>query len=240
MKLHLNSKFSLLSCCLALAVSPVLAVDSVNSKAIAQTLSSVPALELAPTAAKLVKESSASQTDSTAREVVIRAIKINSMSAIAVVGAIAKETPAVAPAAAATAAALKPKQAVNIAIAAATSAPAQAAKIVQAVCEAAPKQYQQIALGVANVVPSASKEILQAVTMAMPNLKVKLEKLAATYGDNISVSTLASIFQQVEGKTVAQAVGPQKAVITPTPGAPFVTYGGSAQEITPSHNYSAP
>jgi hypothetical protein len=240
MKLHLKSKIGLLSCCLALAVSPALAVDSVNFKAIAQTLSSVPALELAPTAAKLVKEAPASQTDSMAREVVVRAIKLNSMSAIAVVGAIAKETPAMAPAAAATAAALKPKQAVNIAVAAATSAPAQAAKIVQAVCEAAPKQYQQVALAVANIVPSASKEILQAVAMAMLNLREKLENLAAPYGDNISVPTLALIFQQAEGKTAAPAAGPKKAVITPTPGPAFVPYGGTVQEITPAHNYSAP
>src|ERR1700733_4444638 len=142
---------------LLLNVSALAADDSVNSQAIAKTLTSVPALELAPTAGDLVKQSDAKQLDATVREVVRRAIKINSSATISVVATIAGEKNEMASVAAGTAAILMPKLAVSIARAAASAAPSEAAKIVQAVCEAAPKQYKEISLAVASIVPSAGK-----------------------------------------------------------------------------------
>ncbi len=222
-----------------MAVSPAFAGDTaVDTKAITASLSSAPALELAPTAAKLVNDASAKDLETTVREVVRASVKLNSSATVPVVGSISAQKPAMAPTAAGTAAILAPKQAVAIAKAAAVSAPSQAGKIVQAVCEAAPKQYKEIAMAVSKVAPDAGKDILDGLAMALPDLKDKLTQSSTTYNGAISTASLGTILQQLEKPTVVASTPsePGRLDITPDPGPPFVPPLTSPNEIHPGDN----
>lgn len=225
--------------------------DGVDVQAISKSLTSVPVLELAPTAAKLVEQSNAKQLEATVQQVVRIAIKINQSATVPVVATVAGEKPEMASVAAGTAAVLVPKLAVDVAKTAANAAPAQARKIVQAVCEAAPKQYKEIAIAVANIVPSANKQILDAVATAVPELKTQLTQLESAYGDNISVASFETILQQA-GNPGSQLVqrsqinfaNPQTPIVngppfTPLP--PTVTEEGpGSTEQSGGRNYSSP
>jgi len=106
-------------------------------------------------------------------------VEINPPAAAAVVGAIARTSPALAPVAAATAASRQPRLASAIAKAAASAAPSQAAKIVAAVCRETPAQYLAVATAVAKAVPAASTEIIWAVSSALPSMKPYIDQVMA-------------------------------------------------------------
>ena len=156
---------------LALGVSTLWAATSPQLASARKALRGVSAVEMPAKAAQLVSQAKAEECDCTAASVVAAALDVRPASALAVVGAIARQVPEAAAPAAVKAATLQPKNLSDIAAAAASAAPGQAAKIVEALCKAMPAKYAVIASTVAKTVPSATKEIVAAVTAAVPALK---------------------------------------------------------------------
>lgn len=174
-----------LGACLAWASS------SPQVSAARKALKAVPAVELPAKAAEMVAQAKPEDCDLAAAAVVTAALDVRPISTIAVVSAIARQTPAAAPMAAAKAALLQPKKLADITAAAASAAPKQAASIVEALCKAMPAKYAVIATVAAKIVPTASQEIVAAVTAAIPSLKPFVDKAASEYaGTNPSVSLL--------------------------------------------------
>lgn len=241
MKRNLGLQLTSTALCLCLVTATAFAAEntSVDTKAISKSLSSVPAPELAATAAKLVKDASAAQVQDTVREVVRLAVKQNSAASVAVVGAVASQSRESAPIAAGTAAVLAPKQAIAIAKAAATAAPSQAAKIVQAVCEAAPKQYRDIALTVSRVAPDQAKAIVDALADALPQLKDRIAQAESHFAD-ITASTLPALLVEVEHPTFASATaGSTVTKASPSGGPPFQTPVTTPTVLTPASSQNA-
>lgn len=227
--------------CFALAGATAFAADNatVDSKAISKTLSSVPAPELAATAAKLVQDAPAKQVEDTTRQVVRSAVAQSPAASVAVVGSISRQNQQMAPVAAGTAAVLAPKQAVAIAKAAATAAPAQSAKIVQAICEAAPKQYREIALAVSRIAPDQSKAIFEALATALPQLKDRIAQVQNHFSD-ITVSTLPTMLLEIEHPTFASATTDSTITkASPTVGPPFQTPVTTPTVLTPASSGNA-
>jgi hypothetical protein len=227
-----------------LAVSPAFGV-----------LSTVTAAELPAKASDLVAQADAKNLKETTIDVVKAAVGLNPAAAPAIVGCIARNTPAMAATASATAAALVPNQVLAIARAAAAACPSKAGAIVEAICRVLPADYKEVAEAVAEVVPGAGKDILAGVSTAIPQLKNAIDQTLASYQGSIpSVSTALNQVTQIEGSPATTIVaagtpGTSPSGSSPLPpllprgpssGAPFVPISGTPPVITPGSGTPVP
>lgn len=154
---------------LALGQSAV-AGPAVRADVFKKELKAVKAAELPAAACKLVARTGPEERETAAEAVVVATHAVRPVALVAVVGALAREFPALAPVAAAKAASLRPKEAGIIARAAAAAAPAQAVEIACAVAKAVPSESAVIAAGVAQGAPQTSREIIwAAISTAVPS-----------------------------------------------------------------------
>jgi hypothetical protein len=215
-----------------------------------KTLAAVPYVELPAKATGLVLQTKPLARQAVTIDVVKAAVRINPVSAPAIVGAIARAVPEMASVAAGVAASEQPKQAAAIAKAAAAAAPSKAGPVVLAVCQAVPSAYRDIAAAVSQVVPGAAREILDAVASALPNLKLPIEQALAGYAGNVPsvADTLSLAANTLQSSTISgtassdmargPTVGPPYIPLTTTP--VTVTPGTSGQVPTGGRNYAAP
>jgi len=187
-------------------------------------LSTVTAAQLPAKAAELVSQAgNGASLTATTIDVVKAAVGLNPAEAPAIVGSIAKVSPAMAATASATAVALVPKQVVPIARAAAAACPAKAGAIVEAICRVLPADYLKVAEAVSEVVPGSSKEILAGVAAAIPGLKFSIDQTLASYqGSDPSVSMILSQVAQTEPSVAALATTTGFAQGSPVQSAPAV------------------
>ena len=239
---------------LGCAVSLV-AADSSPNAALQQALVSVPAAEMPPKAADMVKAAKVRERGVITVDVVTIAMARNPACGPTVASAIAKSVPEMASIAAGTAAELQPKQASDIARAAVASAPGKAGKIVASVCRAVPQDYKKIAMAAAQVAPSASKGILQELEAVFPDLKAGIETALAAYGNNPpSVPAVldsvrpgnGSMVPKVAGDSIAAPVGGPLQGSGPPPmhgptlAPPFVPLSGTSTNINPATSGNVP
>ncbi len=203
-------------------------------------LSQVPAAELPAKSAGLVKDARARDRESVTRDVVKSAVEINPAAAPLIVSAIARAVPDMAPLAAGVASAQQPKQAAAIARAAAAIAPATADKIVIAVCRAVPNDYRNIAVAVAQAVPGSGSEVLKAVATVMPDLQPGIDRVLASYGNNLpSVGAVLDARLSPGGQGAGDSL-PISLARGPTIGPPFIPLSGTPTNVTPATSGNVP
>jgi len=242
---------------LAVAVALAMAVkvsagETTGASPFLGVLTTATSVELPAKAAELVLQADAKNIKQTTIDVVKAAVGLNPAAAPAIVGSIAKSSPAMAATASATAVVLVPSEVVAIARAAAAAAPAMAGSIVEAMCKVLPADYQNVADAVAAVVPGASKEILAGIVAAIPELKNVISQTLASYNGQIpSVSIvlqavqnggLASTPTALGSDTPSFVRGPSSgAPLTPISGTLVVHAPGSGSPAPPGgHNYPSP
>ena len=224
------------------------ATDNNSANPSLGVLTTVTSAELPVKAGALVAQADAKVLKQTTIDVVKAAVGLNPAAAPAIVGNIAKASPAMTAIASATAVALVPNQAVVIARAAASAVPAKAGAIVEAICRVVPADYQKVATAVAEVVPGASKEILAGIAAAIPELKNAINQILVAYGSNIpSMSVVLPQLSQPETPLAGNATPsfargpspvPPQVTLSSTP--PVINPGTGTQAPPGGHNYSSP
>lgn len=225
MKTHNISGFAL---AIVFGCSIAAASAETKTETVRSALKQVPTAEVPARAADLVAQARTADRDSVTAEVVRMAVKAHPTIAPAIVGSIAKKTPAAATTAAATAARLQPKQVTQIAHAAAAAAPAHAGGIVKALCKVVPGAYRDVALTVALVAPGATEEILAGLSEGLPALKAGLDAAIASYQGQLLPSVAA-----VLDRTPDTADFASSSVRGPTIGAPFIVLSGTPTNTPP-------
>jgi hypothetical protein len=247
-----------------LSISP--AVLASNSTEVAKALAGTAVLELPAKAASLVAKASPEDKQNVAAAAVKAAIGLSPSAAVAVVSAVARETPAVAPVAAVTAATLQHKRIDLFTKATVAAAPTEASKIVAALIKEFPQDYGVVAVAAAQSAPSAGREILAAVAEYVPALQASIQNAIAGFGANdgnlpIQAILLQSYDQAVTSGAVASAkvstaLAPTTSATSGGPSlsptvinAPFTPPTGPITTIDPSQtapqapggrNYSSP
>jgi len=189
----------------------LLAQPAPNPEFWEKAISSVPAPEIPPLAAKWVSQSAPADRLSVTVAIVEAAERINPAVCPLVVAAISRAVPEMAAVAAATATAKQTTQAVAISKAATAAAPAMAARIVEALCKTCPEQYCSIAVAAAEAAPTAGTQILSAVASARPDLRPFLEyELAKPSRTTPSVAVLLARTQLAQTNT--SNMGPTPAI----------------------------
>lgn len=205
-------KTSICICLWLLLPCNLLAQPASNPKFWDKAISSLPAPEIPPLAAKWVSQSAPADRLSVTVAIVEAAERINPAVCPLVVAAISRAVPEMAAVAAATAAAKQPTQAVAISKAATAATPAMAARIVEALCKTCPEQYCSIACAAAEAVPTAGTQIVSAVGSARPDLQSFLEHELARSGQTArSVSLLLDRARQAQTNTNAPDLGSKQA-----------------------------
>lgn len=228
---------------LACTVTLVWACSSqLVAKNASETLSGVPAPEIAAKAADLVKNVALDERSETTKEVVAAAVQLRPTSATAVVASIAKITPEQAATAAATAAKAQPTQVAAIVRAACASTPGQVKPIVIAVCKELPKQAKVIAVAAAQAVPGQEKEILAAVATAVPSLKLGIEKaLSKLNGASFTITSILVSAERFQSTTplITPTANATIPVVSAPPviGPPFTPGGGSPGETGTTNTF---
>jgi hypothetical protein len=141
-----------------------------------RVLKSAPLAELPARAAELISQAKTNALEDATFEVVKAAVARAPAAAPAVVGWIAKTTPAMAGTAAATAVTLVPQLLVYIARAAAAEAPSRAGEVVAALTRLAPWNYHDIALGVAKFAPGHEAGIVAGLRTAIPEVGIIMDQ----------------------------------------------------------------
>lgn len=190
---------------LAIGANSLCAATSPQVASARKTLRAESAIEMPAKAAQMVSQAKAEDRDITTASVVAAALDVRPASAVAVVGAIGRQSPEAAAPAAVKAALLQPKNLSKIASAAAAAAPTQAPKIVEALCKAMPTKYAVIASAVAKAVPSASKEVMAAVTAAVPALKPFVNRATSDLAKDASIALLLSRAEVLVAETAKSA-----------------------------------
>jgi hypothetical protein len=177
-----------------LASSP--AAWASNSPDVAKALAGSTALELPAKAANLVANASASDRQNVTASVIKTAVGINPAATVAIVSAVAGETPTVAPLAAVTAVTLQHKQLDRITKAAAVAASTEAPKIVAALIKEFPQDYGTIAISAAEGAPLAGREILAVVADYVPALQTSIQTATSHFSANDGNIPVQAILSQ--------------------------------------------
>ncbi len=214
---------------LALVFACSIAVASAETKTetTRAAFKQVPTAEVPARAAQLVGQARVEDLDRVTTEVIRVAVKAHPNIAPAIVGAVAKQSPAAAITAAATASKLQPKQVTAIARAAAVAAPSHAGGIVKALCKLVPNAYRQMALAVAEVAPDATDEILAGLSAGLPApFKAGLDAAIASYKGQ-GLPSVAAVLDQTPNMDDSTLRGP-------TIGGPYVVPSGTPTNAPPA------
>lgn len=191
---------------LGFGAAPVKAIQESQTEAVRTAIADASLLELAPTAAEIVRSANEKDREEITNLVVGLVGSKNPKLVLTLVEEISKTSPEMAAVVAAAASKIVPASVQEISRLAVSYAPNRAAEVAAKVSKASPEKALHIARKVIGVVPEEAHRVLEAIVVAVPSARQQIESdttlnIVSVFSRNFNTSATSEV-RRISGSNI--------------------------------------